>query len=597
MADISQQITQLEASIAALEAQQALLGPAVVEAALAPLRQQLAALKSSASQAPGAVRLEGERKQVTILFADNSGFTAMSETTDPEQIRSLMNACFDHLVPAIHKYGGVVDKFIGDEIMALFGAPVAHENDPERALRAALEMAGRLEEFNQRRGTDLGLHFGVNTGTVIAGGIGSSTQQQYSVMGDAVNIASRLEDVSDRGEIFVGPDTYRLTAPLFDFEALPPVQLKGRAEAVPIYRLVQAKSQPGRVRGLAGLESPMVGRGAELQALLKRSAAAQTGQGGAVVITGEPGLGKTRLIAEWKAAAGKLRWIEGRCLSYGQNLAYHLLVDLLHSAIEVPASAGEEETRQALERLCAGLFGETAIDTYPYLGHLLALHLDGAALERVRLLDPQALQGQYRAALRRLLLALAARQPAALVFEDIHWADPSSSELLTWLLPLHSEAALLFCFITRPEQDTPGWRIVTGLREAPNQEQFTEIALQPLTEDDSRQLVANLLEIEALPESIRTTILKKAEGNPFFVEEVIRMLIDRGVIVRNAAGSWQAVKEIENVEIPDTLQALLLARIDRLPSEVRHVLRVASVIGRQFSVPVLEEVLRRYRRE
>jgi class 3 adenylate cyclase len=537
---------------------------------------------------------EGERKAVTIMFADISGFTAMSEKMDPEQVRSMMNACFETLVPAIKDYDGTVNKFIGDEIMALFGAPAAHENDPERALRAALDMMRKLEEFNARNHTDLGLHFGINTGTVIAGSIGSSAQQQYDVMGDAVNLAARLEDASDRGQIFVGPDTYKQTAPLFDFEALEPIRLKGKAEPVAIYQLKAVKAMPGSVRGLAGLTSQMVGRDTELNALLNLTAHIQAGPSRVAVIIGEPGLGKSRLMAEWKTRSqADARWYEGRCVSYGQGLAYHLLLDLLHALIGVPAAAAEAETQAGLRAFTEDLFGtgEAWLEVYPYLGHLLSLELEGAALERVKLLDPQALQAQYLASLRKLLRALAERQPTGIVFDDIHWADPSSTELLIKLLPLTQEAPLLFCFVTRPDSDAPGWRLVTTARESLG-EKLVEYTLNPLNEDDSRQLVSNLLEVEALPENIRTLILQKAEGNPFFVEEVIRMLIDRGAILPREEGrGWVAGKEIANVEIPDNLQGLLLARIDRLPEDVKRTLRVASVIGRQFAVKVLEQVL------
>jgi class 3 adenylate cyclase len=373
------QIAQLEAAIAGLEAQRALLGEAVIEAALAPLRQQLAALKGTAAAEPAAPGLifAGERKPVTIVFADISGFTAMSEKMDPEQVRSLMNNCFDDLVPAIHKYGGTVDKFIGDEIMALFGAPAAHENDPERALRAALEMLTRLEDFNARHQTSLSLHFGINTGLVIAGGIGSQDQQQYSVMGDAVNLASRLEDASERGEIFVGPDTHRLAAALFEFQALTPIRLKGKAELVPVYKLVGVKAQPGRTRGLVGLESPMVGRALELQKLAEVSAAVSQGLGRAVVVVGEPGLGKSRLAAEWKAAAPGLRWAEGRCVSYGQGLAYHLLADVLQNMAGLPYGVDEQALREGLLRLVSQELGAGVMEVYPYLAHMLALRLEG----------------------------------------------------------------------------------------------------------------------------------------------------------------------------------------------------------------------------
>lgn len=610
MATPSEQIAQLEATIAGLEAQRALLGDALVDNATGPLKKQLDELKKAAAPATAPTQsqtsgpsFEGERKAVTIMFADISGFTAMSEKMDPEQVRSMMNACFDALAPIITKgdkarglvgYDGTVNKFIGDEIMALFGAPQAHENDPERALRAALDMMQELEKFNAKHGTDLGLHFGINTGTVIAGSIGSAAQQQYDVMGDAVNLAARLEDASDRGQIFVGPDTYKQTAPIFEFEALEPIRLKGKAEPVAIYQLKAVKATPGSVRGLAGLSSRMVGRDTELNALLNLTTNIKAGPNRVAVIIGEPGLGKSRLMAEWKTGSqADARWYEGRCVSYGQGLAYHLLLDLLHAFIGVPAAAAETETRAGLRALTEDLFGtdEAWLDVYPYLGHLLSLDLEGAALERVKMLDPQALQAQYLASLRKLLRALAERQPTGIVFDDIHWADPSSTELLIKLLPLTNDVPLLFCFVTRPDSDAPGWRLVTTARESLG-DKLVEFTLSPLNDDDSRQLVSNLLEVEALPDNIRAIILQKAEGNPFFVEEVIRMLIDRGAIVPREEGrGWVAGKEIANVEIPDNLQGLLLARIDRLPEDVKRTLRVASVIGRQFAVKVLEQVL------
>jgi class 3 adenylate cyclase len=538
----------------------------------------------------------GERRLVTVLFADISGFTAMLERLDPEDARSLINGCFDQLVPVIQKYGGTVDKFIGDEIMALFGAPMAHEDDAERALRAALEMMEVLAEFNHLHNSSMDVHIGVNTGLVFAGAIGSQGRQSYTVMGDAVNLASRLEELSEAGEILVGPDTHRLVAPLFEFASLEPVTVKGKSEPVHVYKLLGLSMRPGQLRGLTGLESPMVGREVELQRLLQLSEGPDAQRGHVVLIVGEPGLGKSRLVAEWRTALqsseGELwRWVEGRCLSYGQGLAYHLLVDLLHEAVGVPAAAGEAETRQALSDLCQDLFADAALEVYPYLGHLLSIRLPEGTRERVQQLDPQTLQGQYLAALRRLFLTLSQHGPLLLVLEDIHWADPSSVELLIKLLPLIEQAPVLFCYVTRPNYDAPGWKLAEASREQ-MEPYLTELVLQVLSEEESRRLISNLLEIEALPEEVRQIILHKAEGNPFFVEEVIRMLIDREAIVREA-GRWAAREGIEEIEIPDNLQSLLLARIDRLPDDVKRTLRVASVIGRQFSVKVLAEVLRR----
>jgi class 3 adenylate cyclase len=602
MTDIDDAISQLEHAISGIDSQRAVLGDQVVDIALGPLLMQVQELRKSLprnealpSRDNAAIKFEGERKQVTIMFADISGFTAMSEKADPEHVRRIMNACFDSLVPAIRDFGGTVDKFIGDEIMALFGAPVAHENDPERALRVALELLKRLSEFNRQNNVDLGLHFGINTGTVIAGGIGSQAQQQYSVMGDAVNIASRLEDASDRGQIFVGPDTYRLTAPLFDFEELAPLRLKGKSEPVKVYLLKSVKVQPGRQRGLAGTESPMVGRDQELDALIRAADALQQGRGRLVTVIGEPGLGKSRLIQEWKATlerlgrSGHFTWIYGHCVSYGQSLAYHLLIDMLYSIIGIPVGSSEEDVRNGLGKLTEELFGPESSEIYPYLAHLMSLTLHGVAEDKIKEQDPQALQAQYLESIRRLLGALSSRRPIVIVLDDVHWADPSSTDLFSKLQSLTQHAANLFCMVIRPDQDVPGWKLITTARSIAADD-VVEINLHPLGDTDARRLASNLLEIDALPERLKTTILEKAEGNPFFVEEVIRMLIDRGAIVKQH-GRLAVGEALDTIEIPDSLQGLLLARIDRLDEDVKRTLRVASVIGRQFSVRVLEQVL------
>lgn len=595
------QITQLQAAIAALEAQQTVLGKAVVAQAIAPLRQQLEQLKASQSDSPpgpsperASISLSGERRLVTVVFADISGFTAMSEQMDPEQVRSTMNACFNHLVPVIEKYGGTVDKFIGDEIMALFGAPLAHENDPERALRASLEMMDTLDRFNRSHFTDLGIHIGVNTGLAVAGGIGSQGRQQYSVMGDAVNLASRLEEVSARGEIIIGPDTYRFTEPLFEFETLTPVQVKGKVEAVQAYKLLGLKSTPGNLRGVRGLSSPLVGRHHELETLVSLAETVATGpEGRLALIIGEPGLGKSRLTAEWRLKIGQqLHWVEGRCVSHGQALAYHLLIDLGRAIIGVSNISTEAEMRTALHQLTDDLFPpETAAEIYAYIGHLLALNLEATAEARIKQLDPQALQTQYLSAFERLLTALAQQYPLGIILEDIHWADPSSTALLVRLLPLVKQAPILFCCVTRPYRHAVGWQLVSKAQDL-RPADLVQLTLNTLSETDSRELIAHLLRVESLPISVRNVILAKAEGNPFFVEEVIRMLIDRGVIVE-VDNRWVATQDIETIDIPDSLQGLLLARIDRLPEEAKHTLRVASVLGRQFSARVLAAVLER----
>lgn len=572
-------------------------------------RSRLAAAAPApfAQKVRAAAPLTGERRVVTVLFVDVVGSTNLAEQLDVEAWTAVMNGAFERVSPVIYRYEGTIARLMGDALVAFFGAPVAHEDDPVRAVRAALDLLDPVREYaehvREKHGVDFAMRFCLSTGPVVVGPVGDDLTYEYTATGGVVNMAARIKFAAQPMTVVVSEDTYRCIAPLFECAGLGAIGGQERTDSVALHRVLGVRAGPVRVRGLVGLESPMVGRDAELAALLQLSDALQAGLGRAALVIGEPGVGKTRLIAEWRAAvearpAGLAfpQWAEGRGLSYGQGLPYHLLVDLLRSVIGVPPAAEEGETRAALlactEALFAGPEGSEnveAMDVYPYLGHLLSIELEGEAWERVRPLDPQAIQAQYLAATRRLLGAMAARRPLVLVLEDLHWTDPSSAELLTQLLPLASTAPLLFCLVTRAERDTTGWKLVTAARDVSGGS-LTELTLGALSEDDSRKLVANLLEIEDLPETTRSVILGKAEGNPFFVEELIRMLIDRGVISRRE-GRWVAEAEIDTVAIPDNLQGLLLARIDRLPEDVRDVLRVAAVIGRRFPLRVLERVL------
>ena len=544
--------------------------------------------------------LAGERRVVTVLFADVVDSTGLARELGPEVWMQVAGGLLDRIIPAVYRYEGTIARLLGDGLWAFFGAPVAHEDDPQRAVHAALDLLDAARDYagqvRREHGVALAMRACLNTGPVVVGPVGDDLRYEVTASDPTVNLAARLKFVAGPTSLVVSQHTHRFVAPLFEAEEAGQIEVKGQAEPVSVYRVRGPRAAPGRLRGLAGagLESPMVGRDAELATLLQLCDAVRAGLGRAALVVGEPGLGKTRLIAEWRAALARRPdaaplWVEGRCLSYGQGLAYHLLADLLRAILGVPEAAGEAETRGALHTLAEELFTGAADEVYPYLGHLLSLRLEEAAAEQVGVLDPQALQAGYLAALRRLLGALANRRPLILVLEDLHWADPSSTDLLVRLLPLASSAPILLCMVTRAERDAPAWRLVTAARETLGGS-LTEINLRALSEEDSRRLVANLLRIELLPEAVRAAILKKAEGNPFFVEEVIRMLIDRGAIVRRGE-DWVASAGIEEIEIPDNVHSLLLARIDRLPEEVRHTLRVAAVIGRQFPVKVLESVL------
>jgi class 3 adenylate cyclase len=404
MSELEEKIEKLSAAIVGLESQRSSLGDAVVDPAIAALREQL-------TQLEGEGDATDERKLVTIVFADVSGFTALSEKLDPEKVRELINACFDWLVPVVQKYEGTIDKFIGDEIMALFGAPVAHEDDAERALRAAVEMMDALAAFNRANGTELGLHLGINTGLVIAGEIGGRDRRDYSVMGDAVNLAAWLEEASVTGEIFVGPATYRRTQALFDFESLPPLTLKGKEAPVEVRRLLGAKAAPKPTRGIEGLRAPLVGRDNELEEIRQTIGSLQAGEGSVLAILGEAGLGKSRLIAETRALIpANITWAEGRALSYSAGMSYWLVRELILSLLKVPADTALAEIAAALKR---NLNGDSAV--YPYLARLLELPLDAATEEQLKFLSGEALQSRILEAFRDFVRSRAQQQPLVLV--------------------------------------------------------------------------------------------------------------------------------------------------------------------------------------
>ncbi len=556
-------------------------------------------LASKLEAARASRSMEGERRIVTILFCDVKGSTAMAEQMDPEEWADIMNRAFQFLIEPVYRYEGIVARLMGDAILAFFGAPIAHEDDPQRGLLAALDIVKGIGEYRdkvrQEKGLDFDVRAGLNTGLVVVGNVGSDLKYEYTAMGDAINLASRMQSAADPNTILVSENTHRLVASLFEFEDRGMLEVKGKQEPVHVYRVLAARKGAVKTRGIAGLVSPMVGRRREFSTLMQITEDLRNGHGSIVSIIGEAGLGKSRLVAEWRKAvqiqSGEqpIRWIEGRCLSYGSSIAHHLSTDILRGVIGAPAGSSDEETRAALHSTLEQLLGQDIREAYPYLGHLLGIRLDDESAARVKYLDGPALQAKYVSAFRRLLQAAAAAAPTVIVCEDAHWADPSSVELGLQVLPIVADARIVFVFATRQDKDAPGWKLVAQSHEIAGAG-ATELYLAPLSESDSKQLVSNLLEVEALPDNIRQLILNKAEGNPFFVEEVIRMLIDRGGLEQQD-GKWVVTREIQDIEIPDTLQGVLTARIDRLPEDVKRTLQIASVIGRKFQVKILQAVL------
>ena len=562
----------------------------------AELLEKLEAARNGGSAQEGAL---GERRIVTMLFCDIQGSTAAAGKLDPEEWHEIVNGTFEHMIAPIYKYEGTIARLMGDGVLAFFGAPIAHEDDPQRAVLASLEILEGIETYRQKIikewDIDVKVRVGINTGLVVVGGVGSDLRMEYTALGDAINLAARMEQTAQPGTIQISEDTHRLVAPIFSFEDLGGVEVKGKLEPVQAYRVLGIKMQPGQIRGIEGLDAPLIGRAAEMETLRALMAKVYAGQGQITSIMGEAGLGKSRLLSELRKlpppAAGKkskLLWLEGRSLSYETSTPYAPFLDLFSQHFGLDAHQTDDERHKIIKKHVAKVAADQMDAIVPFLASMLDVALTGEDGERIRYLTPPQLrQGVYQAVCT-YIERLALQDPLAVVIDDVHWIDPTSLDLLSHLLPLAEKVPLLIILLFRPRRDEPSWQIhETAARDYAHR--YHAISLQPLNKESSRQLVANLLEVDDLPQSVRTMIMDKAEGNPFYVEEVIRSLLDSGLIIR-VDDHWQTTREITNITVPDTLSAVIMTRLDRLDEKSRQAAQTASVFGRQFQYKLLEEV-------
>jgi class 3 adenylate cyclase/tetratricopeptide (TPR) repeat protein len=501
------------------------------------------------------------RRVVTIVFADVTGSTSLGERLDPEALRRVMGRYFDEMSAVIERHGGTVEKFIGDAVMAVFGIPRLHEDDAVRAARAAGGMREALEALNleleREHGVGIAARIGVNTGEVVAG---DPSAGQRLVTGDAVNVAARLEQAASPGEIFLGEATYRLVKDAVAVEPVAALDLKGKEQPVPAYRLVAVLADvAGHERHL---DSPMVGRGKELEMLeraLERAVTERTSH--LFTLLGAAGVGKSRLVAEFlNGSVGTATVLRGRCLSYGEGITFFPLAEVIHQAADI-------------------LEGEPPAAAQAKLDILLAELPDG---ERISALvgglfgwgSPGATEDAFWA-VRKILEHLARDRPVAVIFDDIHWAEPTFLDLIEHLAEWTRDAAVLLVCLARPEllDIRSGWG--GGKMNA------TSILLEPLPGDEASLLVDNLLGRADIPQTARDRILEAAEGNPLFVEEMLAMLIDDGLL-RFEEGSWRSVEDLAHVTVPPTIHLLLAARLDRLDAEERAVIERGAVEGKVF---------------
>jgi class 3 adenylate cyclase/tetratricopeptide (TPR) repeat protein len=541
----------------------------------------------------------GERRIVTMLFCDIQGSTAAAEQLDPEEWHEIVNGAFEHMIAPIYKFEGTIARLMGDGILAFYGAPIAHEDDPQRALLASLEILEGIETYRDKIkkewDIDVKVRIGINTGLVVVGGVGSDLRMEYTALGDAINLAARMEQTAEPGTIQISENTHRLVEPIFSFEDLGGIEVKGKLEPVQAYRVLGIKMQPGQIRGIEGLDAPLIGRDSELHTLRGLVIELHKGRGQITSVMGEAGLGKSRLVSELRKSPTpvadkktKLIWMEGRSLSYETSTPYAPFVDLFSQHLGLDKDQKDVERHQMIKDSAARVAPDQIDEIVPFLASMLDVELTGEDAERIRYLDPPLLRKGVYKAVCTYVEKLALQNPLVMVLDDVHWIDPTSLDLLEQLLPLTERVPLLLMTLFRPRRQEPSWHFhEAAARDYAHR--YTSVLLQPLDQESSRELVANLLEVDDLPQKVRMLIMEKAEGNPFFVEEVIRSLLDSGLIIRKD-NHWQATSEITKITVPDTLSAVIMTRLDQLDEKSRQVAHTASVIGREFQFEILEQV-------
>lgn len=573
---------KLEHAIAQLEAQRETLGDVVVETALAPLRKKLEQL---AEQGDFPYH---QRKLVTILFTDIANSTRLSQHLDPEDVRDIFDVALNALAKPISAYDGKVTRFMGDGFLAVFGVPQAREDDPERAIRAGLDILKEASDLAlqlkvQREFDDFDVRVGINTGLIALGGM---TEAEDTLMGSAVNLAARLESTASPGELLISHNTYRHVRGVFDVESKGSIQVKGFPDPVQVYQVQRAMPRAFRLRTMVveGVETRMVGRDGELKLLQDTmNNAIQVGEGQVVTVVGDAGVGKSRLLNEF------LKWLylipervklyQGRSWQETQKLPYALLREMFSFRFLIQEGDTVLAVREKIESGIGEILGndETGLMRAHIIGQLLGFDFSDSLYLRDVMDDPEQLRNRGLLYLKEYFQCVASEGPVLIVLEDLHWTNDSSLDVLNQLGRITVDYPLVILCSTRPNlyERRPYW--------GEGRLYHTRVDLSPISRWDSRQLIMNILRlVDELPESIRELIVDLAEGNPYFIEELVKMLIDQGVIVTGDEYWRIEVERLELVKVPSTLIGVLQARLDDLPSDERQILQEASIIGRVF---------------
>jgi len=529
-------------------------------------------------------RIEGERKQVTVMFCDMEGFTPLSEKLGPEQAYSIMDQVYEILIHKVHDYEGTVNEMTGDGIVALFGAPIALEDAPQRAIRSSLGIHREMARFSdrvkqERKGIlPLKMRIGIHTGPVVVGTLGNDLRVEFKAVGDTVNLASRMEELAEPGTVYVSDETFRLTEGLFRFEALGEREVKGKEEPVNVYRAIAPSTRRTRfdVSAERGL-TPFVGRERELELLLDGLERSRAGGGQAFSVVAEAGVGKSRFLYEFRKAVANedVTFLEGRCLSYSRGVAYHPVIDILKANFDIGEGDGDFEIGEKVKRGLK-ILGADEASTLPYLLELLAVKESG--IDKIPM-GPEERKDRVIEALKRIYLKGSEIRPLITAFEDLHWIDRSSEESLKDLLDSISGARVLLIFTYRPEF-VHTW----GAKSY-----HSQVTLNRLSNRESLIMVSHLLGTEELDKDLEELILKKTEGVPFFIEEFTKSLEELKIIERKD-NIYHLAKDIQDMMIPSTIQDVIMARVDSLPEGAKGVLQTGSVIGREFSYELIKRV-------
>ena len=526
--------------------------------------------------------LEGERRQVTVLFADTAGFTTLAEKLDPEDVHQILDHCFELITSAVHRFEGTINQYTGDGVMALFGAPIAHEDSPRRAVHAALAIQQALRDFNKelqtQRGFSLHMRIGLNTGLVVVGKIGDDLRMDYTAVGDTTNVAARMQQLARLGSVVVSEATHKLIEGFFETLDLGEQQVKGHTP-VRAFEVLRPRGRRARLdvaveRGL----TPLIGRERELATLLDLFREVKAGRSQVVLVTGEAGIGKSRLLLELRRAlvqAGEdVTWLEGRCISFGQSIPLLPLIDQLRENFRIEEFDGEPEIIAKVEHGMRRLGGlEVHI---PYIRYLLSVDPGDPAISAM---EPLVRRKRIFEAVQTLSLRGARLRSLVLVYEDLHWIDSSSEEYLSSFVDSVAGFPLMLILTYRVGYNPP-----FGSRSF-----FTTLNLHSLSEAETLTMAGRMLGTDQFPPELTTALMEKAEGVPLFVEEVTKTLLDLGVL-RREDGGYRLVKGIAEVNVPDTIQGIIMARLDRLGEEGKRTVQLASVIGRQFLVRLLERI-------